>query len=216
MDYEAIVIGTSAGGLNALQEILVPLPANFALPILVVQHRPPAPEDFLAFTLNELCQLRVKEADEKESIKPGFVYIAPANYHLLIEPDKTMSLSAEAKVCYSRPSIDVLFESAAEVYLSALIGIILTGANNDGTAGLKKIKKRGGLTIAQDPATAESEVMPLSAIRESVVDKIFSLPEILSFLLQLSDSLNNFGKKGDVPRSPQNGEPVARVKATRK
>jgi two-component system chemotaxis response regulator CheB len=151
----------------------------------VVQHRLPAPDDFLAFSLNESCQLTVKEADEKELIKPGCVYIAPANYHLLVERDKTLSLSVEAKVCYSRPSIDVLFETAAEVYLSGLIGIILTGANNDGTAGLKKIKEKGGLTIAQNPATAESALMPRSAIQGNAVDKILSLAEIASFLVQL-------------------------------
>ena len=186
MDYEAIVIGTSTGGLTALQEILAPLPADFGLPMLVVQHRLPAPDEFLTFALNESCQLTVKEATEQEPIKPGFVYLAPANYHLLVEPDKTLSLSIDAKVCYSRPSIDVLFETAAEAYLSGLIGIILTGANNDGSAGLKKIKEKGGLTIAQNPATAKSGVMPLSAIQENIVDKIFSLAEISSFLIQLS------------------------------
>jgi len=186
MDYEAIVIGTSTGGLTALQEILAPLPADFGLPMLVVQHRLPAPDEFLTFALNESCQLTVKEATEQEPVKPGFVYLAPANYHLLVEPDKTLSLSIDAKVCYSRPSIDVLFETAAEAYLSGLIGIILTGANNDGSAGLKKIKEKGGLTIAQNPATAKSGVMPLSAIQENIVDKIFSLAEISSFLIQLS------------------------------
>jgi two-component system chemotaxis response regulator CheB len=186
MNYKAIAIGTSVGGVNALQEVLAPLPADFTLPLLVVQHRLPAPDDFLAFSLNESCQLTVKEADDKEPIKPGFVYVAPANYHLLVEPDKTLSLSVDDKVCYSRPSIDVLFETAAEAYLSGLIGIILTGASNDGTAGFKKIKEKGGLTIAQNPATATSGVMPLSAIRENVVDKTLSLAEIASFLSQFS------------------------------
>jgi len=186
MDYKAVVIGASAGGLNALQKVLAPLPVDFALPIFVVQHRLPAPHDFLAFSLNESCQLVVKEADEKERAKPGYVYIAPANYHLLVERDQTLSLSIDTKVCYSRPSIDVLFETAAQVYLSGLIGIILTGASDDGTAGLKKIKEKGGLIIAQDPATAEYSVMPLSAIREGIVDKVFSLTEIASFLVQLA------------------------------
>jgi two-component system chemotaxis response regulator CheB len=183
--YEAIVIGASTGGLNALQKILGPLPSHFPLPILVVQHRLPTPDDFLVFSLNESCCLTVKEAEEKEAIKPGFVYIAPANYHVLVEPDKTMSLSIDAKVCYSRPSVDVLFETAAEAYRSGLIGIILTGANHDGAAGLKKIKRNGGLTIAQDPATAEAKLMPLSAIRENIVDKILSLAEISLFLAEL-------------------------------
>ena len=185
MNYEAIVIGASAGGLNALQEVLALLPVDFALPILIVQHRLPTPDDFLVFSLNESCPLMVKVADEKELVKPGYVYIAPANYHLLVEPDKTLSLSIDAKVCYSRPSIDVLFETAAEVYLSGLIGIILTGASGDGTAGLRKIKEKGGLTIAQNPATAEAALMPHSAIREDIVDKILSLAEIASFLAQL-------------------------------
>jgi two-component system chemotaxis response regulator CheB len=186
MDYEAIAIGASAGGLSALKEVLAPLPADFTLPILVVQHRLPTPDDFLVFFLDESCPLTVKEADEKELVKPGYVYIAPADYHLLVERDKTLSLSIDARVCYSRPSIDVLFETAAEAYLSGLIGIILTGASGDGTAGLKKIKEKGGLTIAQNPATAEIAVMPHSAIREDIVDKILSLAEIASFLAQLS------------------------------
>ena len=185
MGYQAVVIGASAGGLNALQRVLAPLPADFALPILVVQHRLPTSDDFLTFSLKESCQLAVKEADEKEPARPGRVYIAPANYHLLVERDKTLSLSIDAKVCYSRPSIDVLFETAAEAYRSGLIGIILTGASDDGTAGLKKIKEEGGLTIAQDPNTAEYAVMPLSAIREDIVDKIFPLSEIGAFLAQL-------------------------------
>lgn len=190
MKYEAVVIGTSTGGLNALQAILTPLPAEFPLPILVVQHRLPASNDFLAFSLNESCQLTVKEAAEKEPVKPGWVYIAPANYHLLVEPDKTLSLSIDAKVCYSRPSIDVLFETAAEVYRSGLIGIILTGANDDGTAGLKKIKAQGGLVVAQNPATAEAEMMPSSAIKENIVDKTCSLTDISSFLTQVSKARN--------------------------
>ena len=144
MNYKAIVIGASAGGLQALQKILGPLPADFSLPILIVQHRLPTADDLLTFALNESCRLTVKEANEKDYIEPGRVYVAPANYHLLVERDRTLSLSADAKVCYSRPSIDVLFESAADVYLSQLIGIILTGATHDGTAGLKKIKQNGG------------------------------------------------------------------------
>jgi two-component system, chemotaxis family, protein-glutamate methylesterase/glutaminase len=190
MDYEAIVIGGSAGGLNALQAVLAPLPGDFRLPILVVLHRLPAPDDLLAFTLNEFCQLMVKEAEPHECIKPGWVYIAPANYHLLVERDKTLSLSIDAKVRYSRPSIDVLFETASEAYRCGLIGIILSGANNDGTAGLKKTKEQGGLTIAQDPATAEATVMPNSAIQEKVIDKICSLAEISSFLTRLSGQRN--------------------------
>jgi two-component system, chemotaxis family, protein-glutamate methylesterase/glutaminase len=190
MNYEAIVIGASAGGLTALQEIVSLLSADFSLPILVVLHRLPAPNDFLAYSLNQSSQLTVKEADEKEPIKAGFVYLAPANYHLLVEPDKTVALSVDPRICYSRPSIDALFETASEVYQAGLIGIVLTGASHDGTAGLRKIKEKGGLSLAQDPATAEVELMPLSAIREKVVDKIFPLVEIASFLNWISSKRN--------------------------
>ena len=190
MEYEAIVVGSSTGGLNALQEVLAPLPADFKLPIVAVQHRLPAPNDFLASSLNDLCQISVKEAVEKERIKSEQVYIAPANYHLQVEVDKTLSLSIDAKVCFSRPSIDVLFETAADAYRSTLIGVILTGANNDGTAGLKKIKQHGGLVIAQDPATAQASLMPSSAIKENIVDKVCSLAEISSLLVQFSDLRN--------------------------
>ena len=113
INVKAIVIGTSAGGLNALQQLLAPLPENFRFPILIVQHRWPTQDDLMAFTLNESCKLFVKEANQLEPICAGTVYLAPANSHLLVEPDKTLSLSVDAKVCYSRPAIDVLFETAA-------------------------------------------------------------------------------------------------------
>lgn len=184
--FEAIVAGASTGGIKALQELLFPLPADFRLPILVVQHRGPGSEDLVAFALNESCSLTVKEAEQNELLKPGHVYLAPANYHLLVEHDRTLSLSVDAKVCYSRPSIDVLFESAADVFHSALIGIILTGANHDGTAGLRKIKEGGGLTIAQDPATAEVKEMPNSAIQENIVDNVLKTSEMAAFLSRLA------------------------------
>jgi len=182
---QAVVIGASAGGLNALQTLLSHLPANFALPIMIVQHRDASSDAFMVHFLNQSSPLTVKEADEKETITAGMIYLAPANYHLLVERDKTFSLSVDAQVGYSRPSIDVLFESASEAYLSGLIGIILTGANNDGTAGLKKIKERGGLVVAQDPTTAEMSVMPRAAIQAQVVDKILSLANIAVFLKDL-------------------------------
>lgn len=185
MDYKAVVIGASAGGVQALQKVLAPLPVDFTLPILVVQHRWSTPDDFLAFSLNESCRLTVKEAEEKERATAGYVYIAPADYHLLVERDKTLSLSIDAKICYARPSINVLFETAAEAYRSGLIGIILTGANHDGTAGLKRIKEMGGLTIAQDPLTAENAIMPHSAIEGNAVQRVLSLAEIATFLGQL-------------------------------
>ena len=192
MAYEAIVVGASSGGIKALQEVLLPLPADFELPILIVQHRWSGSGEFMAFALNESCPLTVREAEQNERISPGHVYIAPANYHLLVEREKTISFSIDDKVCYSRPSIDVLFETAADVYHSALIGIILTGANHDGTAGLRKIRENGGLTIAQDPATAEVKEMPNAAIQENIVDKILSPTDISDFLLTLSIKGNRY------------------------
>jgi len=183
--YEAVVIGTSAGGLEALQKLLSPLPNTFPLPLVAVQHRLPTADQLLPTLLQESCELVVKEADEKELIKSGVVYIAPANYHLLVERNRTFSLSIDAKVSYSRPSIDVLFETAAETYQSALIGIILTGANNDGTTGFQYIKQCGGTTIAQAPQTARVAMMPRSAIEANVVDHILTLTDMADFLQRL-------------------------------
>ncbi len=182
MQYKAIVIGSSAGGLNELKRILSVLPDKFNIPIIIVQHVSPHSDNYITEYLNKLCKIKVKEADEKEKIKRGTIYFAPPNFHLLIEEDKTLSLSVESKVNFARPSIDVLFESAAFAYGSALIGIILTGANNDGALGLKKIKEYGGLTIVQDPKTSEVDIMPLSAIEATKVDHIFSLQKIGKFL----------------------------------
>jgi two-component system chemotaxis response regulator CheB len=182
--YEAAVIGGSSGGLEALQEVLAPLPPDFGLPIMVVLHREPTSRELLAHLLNYHCRLAIKEADEKEPIKPGVVYIAPANYHLLVELDRTLSLSVDPRVCYARPSIDVLFETAADAYRSGLIGVLLTGANHDGTDGLQRIKARGGLTVAQDPARAHADVMPRLAIQAGVVDRVLSLEKIASLLAE--------------------------------
>ena len=186
MNYEIVVIGTSAGGISALQILLSHLSADFKLPILIVQHRLPAADEFMVFALQNACGLKVKEADQGDFIESGNVYLAPANYHLLVERNNTLSLSVDEKVCYSRPSIDVLFETAVDVYQERLIGIILTGANSDGTNGFKRIKALGGLTIAQDPQSAEVDIMPESAIRENIVDEILSLEEISHYLNRIS------------------------------
>ncbi len=183
--YEAVAIGVSSGGMDALSAILPKLSKDFALAVLVVQHLHPHSDNFLSIHLDRQCQVAVKEADEKEPIKPGVVYIAPPNYHLLVEEGKTLSLSTSEKVNYARPSVDVLFETAADVYQSALIGIILTGANNDGSQGLKRIKERGGLAIVQDPASAEAPTMPEAAIKTTDVDHVLSLQEIGELLNQV-------------------------------
>ncbi len=175
---EAIVIGASTGGVSALMSILGALPAGFGPPLVIVQHQRPDAKDRLARALDGKTAIRVKEADEKESITPGTAYLAPANYHLLIEDDRTFSLSVEEKVNFSRPSIDVLFESAADVYGPGLLGIILTGASIDGSQGLLAVKDGGGLTVVQDPESAEMDMMPLAAIKTADPDYILNLHEI--------------------------------------
>jgi two-component system chemotaxis response regulator CheB len=183
--YEAIVIGVSTGGMDALREIIMNLNEKFTTPILVVQHLYTQSESFLATYLNKLTHMTVKEADEKEPIELNTVYLAPPNYHLIVEEDKTISLSTDERVNYCRPSIDVLFETATDAYGENLIGIILTGANSDGAMGMLKIKENGGLLIVQDPATAEISTMPLSVIRQTDVDLVLSLKEIAEFLNRL-------------------------------
>jgi two-component system chemotaxis response regulator CheB len=191
MKYKAIVIGVSSGGLNVLKIVLPALPADFCLPIIIVQHVGAHSESYWIGLLNGMCKLTVKEADEKEIIAKGNVYIAAANYHLLVEKDHTLSLSTEKKVNFARPSIDVLFESAAEAYKNKLIGIILTGANSDGSKGIKKIKEYGGLTIVQDPDTAESPSMPTSAITAISPDHILPIEKIIYLLIKLSNFSEN-------------------------
>ena len=185
MNYEAIVIGVSSGGLNAMKVMFSLLPADFKTPVIIVQHISPRSENQWINLLNDKSKLHVKEADEKERIEPGIVYIAPPNYHLLVEKDRTFSLTIDERVSFARPSIDVLFESAADAYTSKLIGIVLTGSNSDGTNGLKRIQECGGLTIVQNPKTAESAYMPASAIAAMKPDYILSLTEIVELLIKL-------------------------------
>ncbi len=183
--FRAVAIGVSAGGMAALGNLFRVLPGTFPLIVAVVQHLHPTDCGYLPEYLNRLCELPVVEAEEKTLLCTGHIYIAPANYHLLVERDETLSLSVDPKVNYARPSIDVFFDSAARTWGSRLIGIILTGANSDGTEGLGRIKKRGGLTIAQDPATAESPVMPKAAIDGGCVDRIMTIEEIGAYLKQM-------------------------------
>ena len=189
--YEAIVIGSSAGGLNALKVLFRGLSEGFHIPLIIVQHISADSENYLIQILNDIRVLQVKEADEKEQPMPGMAYLAPPNYHLLLEPDRTFTLTIDERVNYARPSIDVLFETAAEAYKDKLIGIILTGANNDGSRGLKRIKDLGGLTIVQDPDTAEVESMPRAAIQATLTDHILPLEEIAAFLNSLNEPPSN-------------------------
>ncbi|MFZ6012365.1 MAG: chemotaxis protein CheB [Bacteroidota bacterium] len=184
--YLAIVIGVSAGGLSALTFLFEQLPANYPIPMIVIQHRSSDQNGLLEEVLRYKCKIRIKQADEKEPIKTGVIYVAPPGYHLLVERDNTFSLSSDEPVFFSKPSIDVLFETAAEVFKEKIVGLILTGANRDGTNGIKAIYEKGGLTIAQHPEEAQFPYMPRAAIESGGVKHIWTLKEIRKFLLELA------------------------------
>lgn len=178
-----VVIGASAGGIDALSVIFTALPRDFPVPILVAMHCHPGREGKLVELFAHRHDRPIKEAEDRERMQPGMIYFAPPDYHLLVDPGGVLSLSADEKVNFARPSIDVLFESAAYTYGPNAIGVILTGANQDGAAGLKTIKDRGGLTGVQDPKTAEVPFMPLAAIQMTTVDCIDSLQKLSEFIM---------------------------------
>ena len=182
---ELIVIGCSMGGMNALRMIFHSLPGDFPIPVAVVQHRHKASNEGLPSFLRRSSDLCVVDVDDKQFIKPNCIYMAPADYHLLVERG-VFHLSIDAAVAYSRPSIDVLFESAADAYGDGVVGVILTGANHDGARGAARIKARGGMVIAQDPKTAEAPRMPQATIDAVRVDRILPLERIGPFLVELS------------------------------
>jgi two-component system chemotaxis response regulator CheB len=175
--YELVVIGTSWGGLHALRRVLGGLPAKFDVPVVVVQHRHRDSDHLLVSLLQDHTSLKVNEVEDKTELAPGGVYVAPAEYHVLVESGH-LALSTEEPVRYSRPSIDVTFESAADSYGSRTIGVIMTGANDDGARGLKRIAARGGAAIVQDPAPAESAVMPAAALKLGPEAKVATIEEI--------------------------------------
>lgn len=181
----AVAIGVSAGAVQALLAVLPVLPASFPLPVLVVVHVPPDRDNVLVSLMQTKCRLTVKEAEDKEPIVGGAIYFAPSDYHLLVEVDETIALSTDEPVNYSRPSIDVLFESAADAYGEALVGVILTGANHDGAAGLKAVAKAGGVAIVQDAAEAYATAMPDAALEASPSAVIMNLDAIASYLSSL-------------------------------
>lgn len=185
VNFQLLVIGTSLGGLSALQVLLSSLPAEFPLAVAIVQHRHRDSETSLAEFLQRYSALPVREVEDKDQIQTGHIYLAPADYHLLVEWGY-FTLSIDEPVLFARPSIDVLFESAAEAYRSSTIGLILTGANQDGARGLARIKACGGWTIVQTPATAECPMMPAAAIAASSVDRILPLAKIAPYLIELS------------------------------
>ena len=186
--FELIVIGCSMGGMHALERVFSTLKNDFPVPIVVAQHRYKTSSDALPNYFQRHSVLKVVDATDKQWIEPGHVYMAPADYHLLVDRNAghgELSLSVDAAVAYSRPSIDVLFESAADAYPQGVIGVVLTGANSDGTRGAMRIKQRGGFVIAQDPATAEAPAMPEAAIAAGRVDRILPLDRIGPFLVEL-------------------------------
>jgi two-component system, chemotaxis family, protein-glutamate methylesterase/glutaminase len=182
---EAVVIGASAGALEALSAILPSLPADCGLPVIIVVHVPRDKKSVLAEIFQAKCSIEVREAEDKEPILGGTAYFAPPDYHLLVETDKSLSLSDDEPVFYSRPSIDVLFESAADAYGPGLIAIVLTGANRDGATGLKAVAEAGGTAIVQSPEGAYASAMPEAAIAECPAARVLSLKEIAVYLQEV-------------------------------
>ena len=185
MPYSIVAMGTSWGGLAALTKLLGALPEEFPVPIVVVQHRSKDADRLLAQLLQDATALHVCEVEDKDALCAGTVHVAPANYHILVESGY-LSLTTEEPVRFSRPSIDVLFSSAADMYRSETIGIILTGANEDGAAGLAHIVRRGGRALIQDPKTAEIPIMPVAAIEAVPTAEVIGLDDIAPRLLELS------------------------------
>jgi two-component system chemotaxis response regulator CheB len=183
--YRLIAIGCSLGGMRALEIVLGALPRGFPVPIVVVQHRYRNSGETLPAYLRRNTQLSVSDALDKQWVRRGEVYLAPANYHLLVDREGELSLSVDGAVAHSRPSIDVLFESAAEAYHETLIGVVLTGSNEDGARGAARIKEVGGVVVAEDPASAEAPQMPAAAIAATRVDRILPLERIGPFLVEL-------------------------------
>src|SRR5690606_22111450 len=183
MIADLITIGGSAGSLQVILEILPKLRSDLSVSIIVVFHRKSVPNSEMLINLLALkTTLTIKEAEDKEKIKPGVVYIAPADYHLFIEKDHSLSLDASEKVNFSRPSIDLTFITAADVYQNRMVGVLLSGANSDGIRGLEAIQSQGGYCIAQDPLSSQVPYMPAKAISKKVVDTIATPSEIALFI----------------------------------
>jgi two-component system chemotaxis response regulator CheB len=183
---DAIVIGTSAGGVEALSMLLPALPASLRAAVLIVLHLPRERPSLLVEIFQPKCAVAVREAHDKDPVEPGTVYFAPPDYHLLVDDGPQLALSTDEVVHFSRPSIDVLFESAADWYQHRLLGIILTGANEDGAAGLAAVHRAGGITIVQQPATAHASLMVESALQRTPVDMVLTLDEIAGLFRTLA------------------------------
>lgn len=186
--YDLVLVGTSWGGLSALRTLIGGLPDSFQMAVTVVQHRHRDSDHLLRTLLQERSTLRVCEVEDKMPLEHGHIYVAPPNYHTLVEPGH-FSLSTEAPVRFSRPSIDVTFSSAADSYTHRTVGIVLTGANADGAEGLRRLSDRGGLALVQDPETAESPTMPAAARRAVPRARVMSLEAMAQFLATLPAGL---------------------------
>jgi two-component system chemotaxis response regulator CheB len=182
---EVVAIGASWGGLHAIERVLEALPADFPAAVLIAQHRRVGAGGALAELLGGHCELQVCEAEDKQALGPGCVLVAPPDYHLLVEPG-AVALSVDEPVNFSRPSIDVLLQSAADNYGDAAVGVVLTGANADGAAGLARIADRGGTAIVQDPAGAERAEMPSAALAAVPCARVLALDEIGPLLVDLA------------------------------
>lgn len=182
--FQAVVMGASAGALDALSLVLGKLPRGFPLPLLIVTHRAPDKDSLLSSLLAAKCQIAVREALDKEPIVSGVAYLAPPDYHLLVEKNNRLSLSSEEAVQYSRPSIDVLFETAADAYGAALIGIILTGGNDDGARGLRAVADAGGTVLVQRADLAYASAMPRAALAACPTARELTLEEIANYLCE--------------------------------
>ncbi|AHC35676.1 chemotaxis protein CheB [Pseudomonas fluorescens] len=185
---EAIVVGASAGGVEALLSIFSDLPDTFGLPIVAVLHLPDERRSQLAEVFSRRLRIPVREGQDKEAIEPGTLYFAGPGYHLSVEHDRSLSLSQEDRVHHSRPAIDYLFASAADTYGKGLLAILLTGANQDGAHGLMQVKHSGGTTVVQDPDEARIAVMPRAALALHTPDHILTLSRIASLLASLESS----------------------------
>lgn len=186
--FRAVVMGVSSGGLEALKVLVPGLRPDFGAPVLIVQHLSAQADSYLITRLGEVSGLTVKEAEDKEILQAGVVYLAPPDYHLMVEADGSLTLSVDPKVNFSRPSVDVLFETASDAFADRLVGVILTGASQDGAKGLARIKRRGGMAIVQSPESAQADAMPRAAIKSTSVDHVLPLQEISPFLNKLIGS----------------------------
>jgi two-component system chemotaxis response regulator CheB len=183
-----IVIGTSAGGIDALKRILPTFKETKSFSVAVVIHLPPRGPNLIPELFKDICSFKVKEAESGEAMQGGYIYFSPADYHLSLESSETLSLSSEEPLNFSRPSIDILFDSAAYSFKTKALGLLLTGANNDGTAGLMKIQNKGGICLIQDPNEAEFPTMPATAAKNMTADALMNINQIKSFFEELCRS----------------------------